>query len=118
MGDNGNIAITNIIDKASILIEKTSMLMDKMATDNGTGLNTTLWVAGGVIVAALITREVKISEFRQAWINDLREDIAQYISKADEWMDIYLSHNIEDSQDKKAISAEKLDKLKGLDYFE
>ena len=31
----------------------------------------TVWIAIGVIAAAFITRGVKISEFRQAWIDGL-----------------------------------------------
>jgi hypothetical protein len=41
-----------------------------------------VWI--GVVFAALISafflRELKISEFRQAWINELRGDIAYYVS--------------------------------------
>lgn len=50
----------------------------------------------GLIAAvsvAFITRQIKISEFRQAWINNLRSDIALYISKADEWVTLYYMSN-------------------------
>lgn len=40
----------------------------------------------GAVVAAWLTRRSKISEFRQAWINDLRNDIADYIGASDRWM--------------------------------
>jgi hypothetical protein len=40
----------------------------------------------GAVVAAWLTRRTKISEFRQAWINDLRKDIADYIGASDRWM--------------------------------
>lgn len=50
-------------------------------------------VLGGVVaavVAAIVTgrisRSIKISEFRQAWINDLRKDIADYIGAAHKWV--------------------------------
>ena len=49
--------------------------------------------ATAALGSAFISRSIKISEFRQAWINSLRDDIAEYISKADEWMDIYVDIN-------------------------
>ena len=40
-------------------------------------------IAGGVsLVGLLISNQSKVSEFRQEWINALREDIALYISHA------------------------------------
>jgi hypothetical protein len=52
-------------------------------------------VWGGVAAAAVtalaaigsarISRQIKISEFRQAWINDLRKDIADYTGVAHKW---------------------------------
>ncbi|WP_022943870.1 hypothetical protein [Pseudoalteromonas ruthenica] len=71
----------------------------------------TLWVALGVITAALITRGIKISEFRQSWIDGLRSDISEYLSKAHQWFDLYLIFNNETEQ-KKAELSEKLDVLK------
>ncbi|AYP22404.1 hypothetical protein [Pantoea agglomerans] len=64
-------------------------------------LTATLWVALGVIGAALITRGLKISEFRQLWIDERRNDISEYISKAHEWIDIYLAFNKETTLEKK-----------------
>lgn len=43
-------------------------------------------IAAGAIIAAWLTRRTKISEFRQAWINDLRNDIADYVGASDRWM--------------------------------
>ena len=103
---------TVLVDKLSALIEKASTLLDHIANRSDIGLTTTLWVAGGVIAAALIAREVKISEFRQAWINELRTDIAAYMSKADKWMDAYVLFNAEDDQEKKRVQAEALNKVK------
>jgi hypothetical protein len=41
-------------------------------------------IAGSIAYAGLITtKESKVSEFRQAWINELREEIATYISRVD-----------------------------------
>jgi len=50
---------------------------------------TALWAAGsaliGVVVTAVWTRGTKISEFRQAWIIDLRQDIAAFLGGASLW---------------------------------
>ncbi|GHU30185.1 hypothetical protein FACS189497_09550 [Betaproteobacteria bacterium] len=73
---------------------------------------TTLWIAFGAIVAALIMREVKISEFRQAWINDLRTDISDYISKVHEWVDLYQVFNEEENQEQKKRMTVSLDRIK------
>ncbi|WP_430009432.1 hypothetical protein [Methylophaga lonarensis] len=75
-------------------------------------MTTTLWVALGAIIAAFVMRGVKISEFRQAWIDGLRADISEFISKAHEWIDLYLVFNAEDNQKKKAELASKLDRIK------
>lgn len=75
-------------------------------------MTTTLWVALGAIIAAFVMRGVKISEFRQAWIDGLRADISEFISKAHEWIDLYLVFNAEDNQKKKAKLAPKLDRIK------
>lgn len=75
-------------------------------------LNATLWVALGVITAAFITRGMKISEFRQAWIDGLREDISEFTCKAHEWVDLYLLCNAETDHDKKSGMVTKLDRLK------
>ncbi len=43
---------------------------------------------GGVLAAAIsswISHKVKIAEFRQAWINDLRADVAQFIGLTHKW---------------------------------
>jgi hypothetical protein len=103
---------TILINKLSMLIENTAVLVDRIANQSSAVLTTTLWVAGGVVAAALIAREVKISEFRQIWINELRADIAAYISKADKWMDFYISFNAEQDQGKKRVMADGLDKIK------
>jgi hypothetical protein len=75
-------------------------------------MTTTLWVAVGAILAAFIMRGVKISEFRQAWIDGLRADISEFISKAHEWIDLYLDVNAETDQVKKSELAPKLDRIK------
>lgn len=75
-------------------------------------MTATLWVALGAILAAFIMRGVKISEFRQAWIDGLRADISEFISKAHEWIDLYLVFNAEEDQKMKADLAPKLDRIK------
>lgn len=75
-------------------------------------LTATLWVAVGVITAAFIARGVKISEFRQAWIDGLREDISEYTCKAHQWIDFYLFSNQESDQEKKSKMVAELDRLK------
>jgi hypothetical protein len=72
----------------------------------------TLWIAFGVIAAAVIARGVKISEFRQAWIDGLRSDISEYVSKAHEWIDLYLVFNSEENQKKKTIMHPEIERLK------
>lgn len=48
--------------------------------------------AAGVCVAAVtggLSRRLKISEFRQAWINDLRNDVADYLGRTQKWFYAY-----------------------------
>lgn len=108
MSENETILVNNL----STLIEKSTALVDHIANQSCSGLTTTLWVAGGVVAAALIAKEVKISEFRQVWINELRADIAAYICKAEKWMDSYISFNAEQDQEKKRVMADGLDNIK------
>jgi hypothetical protein len=57
-----------------------------------------IWTAviaatAGVAVAfftAWLARRLKISEFRQAWINDLRKDIADYLGASQRWFNAHL----------------------------
>lgn len=72
----------------------------------------TLWVMIGAITAAIIARGVKISEFRQAWINELRSDITEYVTKAHEWIEQYEEFNDEENQNRKAKLAPKLHRSK------
>lgn len=76
----------------------------------------TIWIAvgavGAALVAALIARGVKISEFRQAWIDGLRSDISEFVSKSHEWIDLYLNFNAENNSEKKATLAPLLDRIK------
>ena len=64
------------------------------------------------ILVALMARQLKISEFRQAWIDGIRADISEFISKAHEWIDLYIEFNEELDQKIKAELAPKLDRIK------
>jgi len=75
-------------------------------------MTATLWIALSAIAAALIARGVKISEFRQSWIDGLRADISEYVSKAHEWIEFYLEFNEELEQKKKAEMAKELNRIK------
>jgi hypothetical protein len=44
-----------------------------------------LVAAAAILAAAWISHTAKISEFRQTWINDLRNDISDYIGIAEKW---------------------------------
>ena len=67
------------------------------------------------VFVALMARELKISEFRQAWINGLRDEISDFTSKAHEWMQLYLDFNSAD-QDAKEETYPKLNTLKYDSY--
>lgn len=41
--------------------------------------------SAAALIAGWLSRRTKISEFRQAWINDLRKDIADYVGAARKW---------------------------------
>ena len=54
---------------------------------------TSLWVLiSGLLIALIapaIAHAIKLAEFRQAWINDLRRDIADYLGLARKWAKSY-----------------------------
>ncbi|MBF0325492.1 MAG: hypothetical protein HQL42_10505 [Alphaproteobacteria bacterium] len=66
-------------------------------------LTSAIWAVIAACAAALIagwlSRRTKISEFRQAWINDLREDIADYVGAARKWNRSYDDINALDPND-------------------
>lgn len=74
-----------------------------------TVMELTVWsglaIAGGAVVGAIIagwiSRRTKISEFRQAWINDLREDISDYIGAAERWIHKWDELNSLESMDER-----------------
>lgn len=45
------------------------------------------------IIAGRISHRTKVSEFRQAWIDGLRNDIADYIGAAEQWFQKYSELN-------------------------
>lgn len=77
---------------------------------------TSIWViAAGTlaaVLAALMARQLKVSEFRQAWIDGVRADISEFISKAHEWIDLYMDFNKETDQSKKHEMAPNLHRIK------
>lgn len=112
MSDDIGIAI----DRLNALAARLSDMAEKVPATEGSFLTTTIWGAAAAVVAAIvaavIARELKISEFRQAWINDLRDELSEYMSKAYEWMDLYIDCNALPSQAKKAELVPHLEKVK------
>lgn len=64
------------------------------------------------IFVALMARQLKISEFRQGWIDGIRKDISEFMTKAHEWIDLYLVFNGETDQNIKSDLFPKLDRIK------
>lgn len=61
---------------------------------------------------AIMARQLKISEFRQIWINEIRKEISEYITKADEWSETYSDYNLESEQEIKVQGYIKLNSIK------
>jgi len=110
--------VATVLQKAAIYASTTTAHAGQTIAPTGSnvGWTTSLWIGSGAVLAALVTmflnRQIKISEFRQAWINDLRADISEYVSKADEWVDSYLDANCETDQEKKAPLIKSMDQTK------
>ena len=64
------------------------------------------------IFVALMARQLKISEFRQEWIDGIRKDISEFMNKAHEWIELYLELNEETDQKTKRDLVQKLDRIK------
>jgi hypothetical protein len=68
-------------------------------------VETAVWALIAALVVAVIapsiSHAIKIAEFRQAWINDLRKDVADYIGLCRKWIRIYERVNECDDQTKK-----------------
>jgi len=79
-------------------------------------------ILGGVVAAVIaaiitgrITRSIKISEFRQKWIDELRKDIADYIGVAHEWIKTYEAVNpIVDQAEKARLVREKVEPVQRM----
>lgn len=52
-----------------------------------------LGTAAVAFIAPLFSHGVKLAEFRQAWINDQRKDIAEYVGIARRWVEKWESTN-------------------------
>jgi hypothetical protein len=104
------------VEKLNALTAKLSDIAEKTPVTDGSLFTATIWGAlaavAAAIIAAVIARELKISEFRQAWINGLRDELSEYVSKAYEWMDLYINFNGEPCQQKKAELLPHLEKVK------
>ena len=71
---------------------------------------TLFWVSISAVAVALIApmvaHAIKLADFRQAWINDLRKDIADYIGLCGKWVRVYDDLNELNDQAKEAESKE------------
>lgn len=68
-------------------------------------VETAIWALFAALVVAVIapsiSHTIKVAEFRQAWINDLRKDVADYIGLCRKWIRIYERLNECNDQKKK-----------------
>ncbi len=60
----------------------------------GAALLSTVATAAIAFVAPLFSHGVKLSEFRQAWINEQRKDVAEYMGLAREWIELWDRTNV------------------------
>ncbi len=64
------------------------------------------------LVAGWLSHKVKLSEFRQAWINDLRADVAEFIGITHQWVQVYDRISAaETSDERKTLNDKKLSKI-------
>lgn len=61
-------------------------------------------------IGLIISKEQKISEFRQAWINTLRDDIAKFLGQVDSVRKLVIINKTSKDEEKK-----KLQRLLSLD---
>lgn len=69
----------------------------------------------GAVIAAFISsvvsRQIKVSEFRQAWIDGLRDELSDYFNKATMFVDFY--NEYQDSlPDQKPVIKKQIDSFK------
>jgi cell division protein FtsL len=67
-----------------------------------------LVAAAAVIAAAWISHAAKIYEFRQAWIDNLRKDISDYVGVAEKWFRKWDESNLLESSHKELSEREKI----------
>jgi hypothetical protein len=96
-------------------------MRDVILTGPVTVITTLLTLVGGGIAAALVagrlSRAVKISEFRQKWIDELRADIASFVGAAHRWIRIYEEYNaISTVADKPKFESEKVRSVQNEAY--
>ena len=60
-----------------------------MSVQLQTALIALITAAVAAVIAGWLTRLLKISEFRQNWINALRDDIAAYLGVTQKWFKAY-----------------------------
>jgi hypothetical protein len=88
--------------------------IDIMSTNDATLWSTAapyvaaLVAAIAVLTAAWISHSAKISEFRQAWINDLRKDISDYVGAAEKWFHKWDELRLLASSDKEVRGRDEL----------
>jgi hypothetical protein len=88
-------------------------MRDVIITGLVTVITTLLTLVGGGIAAAFVagrlSRAVKISEFREKWIDELRADIARFVGAAHRWIRIYEEYNaVSAIADKPKFESEKV----------
>jgi len=67
------------------------------------GILAIIIAAGAALTAAWISRSIKISEFRQKWIDDLRNDISAYVGAAEKWFRKWEEINTLHSEEKERL---------------
>lgn len=76
-------------------------------------------IAGSLAFVGLITtKESKVSEFRQKWINDLRDEIAAFASSVDTLMEHISKDNWGSMKDRTAMMHSKLEHSELYNKFE
>jgi hypothetical protein len=77
-----------------------------------TALLTTLVTVAVAFVAPLFSHGVKLAEFRQAWINEQRKDVAEYLGLAREWVEAWDEQNgavAETAEDREKLKKQRKD---------
>jgi len=67
--------------------------------------------------AAWISRSVKISEFRQTWIDELRNDIAAYVGEAEKWFRKWEEINTPQSEEMSVLYSKEKERRYRTELF-